>query len=90
MFIKKSISKHGDKTYVSHVLVESVVTPAKYVESLRREAARRLLERSDDGLEGIAAQCGYGSGELLRRSFLKALHVTPGEYRQRFRAPPGA
>ena len=28
MFIKKSISKHGDKTYVSHVLVESVVTPA--------------------------------------------------------------
>jgi len=28
MFIKKSISKHGDKTYVSHLLVESVLTPA--------------------------------------------------------------
>lgn len=28
MFIKKSISKQGGKTYVSHVLVESVVTPA--------------------------------------------------------------
>jgi len=28
MFIKRSISKQGGKTYVSHVLVESVLTPA--------------------------------------------------------------
>ena len=28
MFIKRSVSKRGDKTYVSHLLVESVVTPA--------------------------------------------------------------
>ena len=28
MFIKKSISKQGGKTYVSHMLVESVLTPA--------------------------------------------------------------
>jgi transcriptional regulator GlxA family with amidase domain len=61
------------------------VTPARYVENLRREAARRLLERSEEGLEGIAAQCGFGSGEVLRRSFLKGLKVTPGDYRQRFR-----
>jgi transcriptional regulator GlxA family with amidase domain len=61
-------------------------TPARYVESVRVEAARRRLEETDESVEAIAAACGFGTAETLRRTFLRLLHVPPTEYRRRFRA----
>ena len=60
------------------------VAPAQAVEQLRVEAARRALQQSDAGLEDVAARCGFGSAEVLRRTFLRTLHVTPSAYRARF------
>ncbi len=60
-------------------------TPARLVESLRVEAARRMLEDSDSRLEQIAQECGLGSGNSMRRSFLRVLGVVPSDYRARFR-----
>lgn len=60
------------------------VTPARYVERARLEAARRLLEDTEHGLASIAGACGFGSVETLRRSFARALKVNPNEYRSRF------
>jgi transcriptional regulator GlxA family with amidase domain len=54
------------------------------VEHLRVEAARRRLEESRDKLEKIANDCGFGSIQSLRRSFLRVLHVPPNDYRHRF------
>jgi transcriptional regulator GlxA family with amidase domain len=62
------------------------VAPAEAVEQLRLEAARRALQQSEKGLEEIAAEAGFGSAEVLRRAFLRALHVTPSAYRARFAA----
>jgi transcriptional regulator GlxA family with amidase domain len=62
------------------------VAPAEAVEQLRIEAARRALQQSADGLEAIASKCGFGSAEVLRRVFLRTLHVTPSAYRARFSA----
>ena len=59
-------------------------TPARFVERLRVEAARRRLEESRDKLEKIANDCGFGSVTSLRRSFLRVLHVPPADYRHRF------
>ena len=59
-------------------------TPARYVEAVRVEAARRRLEETDDGVEAIASACGFGTAETMRRSFLRALRVPPAEYRRRF------
>jgi len=61
-------------------------TPARFVERARVEVARRLLEESSEGVDRIAADCGFGSPETLRRSFLRTLRVGPSEYRQRFQA----
>ena len=61
-------------------------TPARFVEAIRIEAARRRLEESGDGVEAIAAQCGFGSAESMRRAFLRRLRVPPSDYRDRFRA----
>ena len=62
------------------------VAPAEAVEQIRLEAARRALQQSPVSLEEVAARCGFGSAEVLRRAFLRALHVTPSAYRARFSA----
>jgi transcriptional regulator GlxA family with amidase domain len=61
-------------------------TPARFVERLRVEAARRRLEETGGGLAQIARECGFGSPDSLRRSFLRVLRVAPADYRRRFRA----
>jgi transcriptional regulator GlxA family with amidase domain len=60
-------------------------TPGRFVERVRLEAARHELETSADTLEVIAARCGFGSAETLRRTFQRRLAVTPDGYRRRFR-----
>jgi len=63
---------------------ESGVTPAKFVERARIDAARRHLEDGGLGLEDVATRAGFGSAEHMRRTFLRHLHVAPAEYRRRF------
>jgi transcriptional regulator GlxA family with amidase domain len=58
--------------------------PARYVEMVRLEKARRRLEESDHALERIAKDCGFGSVETLRRVFHQHMGVAPGEYRRAF------
>jgi transcriptional regulator GlxA family with amidase domain len=64
---------------------ESGLTPARYVERVRLEAARRLLEDTSEPVGAVAEGCGFASVETMRRSFLRALDVAPAEYRRRFR-----
>ena len=37
------------------------MTPARFVESVRVEAARRRLEESAHGVDRVAAACGFGT-----------------------------
>ncbi|MEV0536244.1 DJ-1/PfpI family protein [Kitasatospora sp. NPDC050463] len=64
---------------------ETGTSPAAYVEAARVEAARRLLETTDQPLEQIAAAAGVGSVETLHRAFRKQINTTPASYRRRFR-----
>ncbi len=66
---------------------ETGVTPGRYVERVRVEHARRLLEDGADGVAQIARACGYGTPEALRRAFVKTLGQPPAEYRRRFGRP---
>ncbi len=59
-------------------------SPARFVEELRVETARRQIERTAKSLDEIAARCGLGSADAMRRSFLRLLDSTPSEYRNRF------
>jgi transcriptional regulator GlxA family with amidase domain len=61
------------------------LTPARYVERVRLESARWALEDTSQPVAAVAASCGFGSAERMRRSFLRALGVGPAEYRRRFR-----
>ncbi|MET8419308.1 GlxA family transcriptional regulator [Streptomyces sp. NPDC005134] len=64
---------------------ETGQTPGRYVDRVRLEHARRLLEDTSDGVAHIAHACGYGTPEGMRRAFIKALGTAPAEYRRRFR-----
>ncbi|MGQ4485174.1 GlxA family transcriptional regulator [Streptomyces sp. 372A] len=63
---------------------ETGTTPGRYVDRVRLEHARRLLEDTTDGVARIARSCGYGTPEAMRRAFVKALGAGPAEYRRRF------
>lgn len=59
--------------------------PAKFIEKLRVETARKYLEDTDMSLEGIAEKCGLGGLVSMRRTFLRHLMTTPSDYRRAFR-----
>ncbi|MFC8450619.1 GlxA family transcriptional regulator [Kitasatospora sp. NPDC057223] len=61
------------------------VSPGRYVDGVRLEAARRRLEDSAGGIEEIARACGYGTAESMRRAFVRTLGVPPVDYRRHFR-----
>jgi transcriptional regulator GlxA family with amidase domain len=63
---------------------ETGITPARYVQRLRLEAARRRIEDAREPLAATAAACGFGTPETMRRVFLRTLGVGPEEYRSRF------
>jgi transcriptional regulator GlxA family with amidase domain len=57
-------------------------TPARFLETLRLEAARRRLEETSRSLDQIASECGFGSAEVMRRSFVRNLGSPPSMYRR--------
>ncbi|MGE0446682.1 MAG: GlxA family transcriptional regulator [Vicinamibacterales bacterium] len=60
-------------------------TPAVCIERIRVDAARQRLEHESVPLDAVASACGFGSADSMRRVFLRALKVTPTDYRSRFR-----
>ncbi|MFJ4326380.1 GlxA family transcriptional regulator [Streptomyces tricolor] len=67
---------------------ETGMTPGRYVDRVRLEHARRLLEDTTDGVEQVARASGYGTPEAMRRAFLRTLGASPAEYRRRFHPAP--
>jgi transcriptional regulator GlxA family with amidase domain len=56
--------------------------PGAYVERVRTEAARRQLEETDDTVTVIAARCGFGTAETMRRNFVRRVGISPDQYRK--------
>lgn len=73
----------SERSFVRHYRQATGTTPARAVEQIRLEAARQTLELGLP-VKRVAARCGFGSEETMRRSFLRLLGTTPQAYRQRF------
>nr|WP_248805632.1 GlxA family transcriptional regulator [Pseudomonas sp. MWU13-2100] len=78
----------SERSFVRHYRAETGQTPARAIEQIRVETARRLLSDTAMPIKRIATRCGFGSEETLRRSFLRAMSVTPQAYRERFSLRP--
>lgn len=73
-------ARHFARTFAA----ETGLTPGRYVERVRVEAARRALEDGSEPISSVAAACGFGTTTTMRRAFLRALGVGPAEYRRRY------
>ncbi|WP_421845525.1 GlxA family transcriptional regulator [Mycobacterium sp.] len=73
------------KRHFTRVFTDDVgEAPGQYVERIRTEAARRQLEETDDTVMVIAARCGFGTAETMRRNFIRRIGVSPDQYRKTF------
>lgn len=74
----------SERQFARAFRLETGTTPAAFVEDLRIDAARRLLESSELTITAIARAVGYRHGETLHRAFTRRLSTTPDRYRQHF------
>jgi transcriptional regulator GlxA family with amidase domain len=65
-------------------------TPAVYVERVRLEVARRLLETTSLSVDEISRAAGFGTVETMRRTFSRRIGASPTDYRERFPARQSA
>ena len=59
-------------------------TPLNYLQRLRVEQAKRLLETTNQPIEQIVLQVGYEDVSSFRKLFLNYTELTPSQYRQKF------
>jgi transcriptional regulator GlxA family with amidase domain len=74
----------SERSFSRRYLEATGLTPARSVERLRVEAARRLLADTRTPTKRVARPCGFGTEETMRRSFLRLLSTSPQDYRARF------
>lgn len=74
----------SERSFLRHYRQVTGTTPARAVERVRVEAARQALGETGLPVKRIARDCGFGSEETMRRSFVRILAVPPQAYRERF------
>ncbi|MEN0066205.1 MAG: GlxA family transcriptional regulator [Myxococcota bacterium] len=76
--------------HFARVFAREVGTPpGAWVQHVRLEAAKRLLEGSPTPIKQIAARCGFSSSETFHRAFARAFGITPTAHRGRFTSSIG-
>jgi transcriptional regulator GlxA family with amidase domain len=68
-----------------HFVQETGITPHEFIERARVDAARMMLEGTDQPLKSVAYDCGFGTADRMRIVFYDRLGVTPAQYRASFR-----
>ena len=61
------------------------VSPADFVERVRVDLARRKLLDTEESIDSIASDCGFGSLRRMDRAFARTIAVSPTEFRARFK-----
>jgi len=58
--------------------------PLKYLQQLRLETAKNILETTSDNIDDITQTIGYKDTRTFRRLFKKYTSLSPREYRDKF------
>lgn len=74
----------SDRTLIRRFKAALDQTPLAYLQDLRLDAARALLEMGDQRLDLIASQVGYADPSSFARLFRQRIGMSPGAYRSRF------
>lgn len=80
---------HLNKYYISHSINEQLnMRISTFINSLRIEAACRLLQNSNQKISEVAQAVGYDTIRSFNRAFSDIIHMTPKEYRQQHTQKP--
>lgn len=60
-------------------------SPLQYLQQIRLDAARELLQNSNLPVEEISALCGYGDASYFNKLFKQMNAITPGQFRRNVR-----
>ncbi|RKE80914.1 AraC family transcriptional regulator with amidase-like domain [Chryseobacterium sp. AG363] len=63
---------------------ESGMTPGRFLEKMRLDQAKNMLEYTDMSIDMIADKCGLSNAVSLSRLFLKNISLSPAQYRKAF------
>lgn len=74
----------SDRTLIRRFRSVLDQTPLAYLQDLRLEGARALLETSSLSVEEVACQVGYSDTSSFSRLFRQRIGMSPGAYRGRF------
>lgn len=88
--VTRMVQRSGlpERTFKRRFKAATGYTPVEYVQALRIEEAKHILETNGASIEQIAAAVGYEDPAFFRRLFKRRAGITPGEYRQRYQSPP--
>lgn len=71
------------RTLHRHFVARAETTPSAYLQHLRIEAAKRMLERTPFPVERIASLVGYSDASFFRETFKRKTAMTPRQWRAR-------
>ena len=72
------------RTFARRFRDETGTTPHAWVTAQRLQLAEEMLERTDNSVDQIAAEVGFGNAATLRHHFTRARGVSPQVYRRQF------
>jgi len=72
------------RTFVRHFKAATGSLPAAYVQAVRIEAAKAMLERDTKPIQRVSSDVGYDDVAFFRGLFKRATGMTPAEYRAQF------
>jgi transcriptional regulator GlxA family with amidase domain len=85
--VARMVDRSGlaERTFKRRFRAATGYAPVEYVQALRIEEAKQLLETSDEATDAIALAIGYEDPTFFRRLFKRSTGTTPARYRRRYK-----
>lgn len=89
--LSRAIERSGvpDKTFKRRFKQATGYAPLRYIQNLRVEEAKQMLEQGQHAIDLVASEVGYDDIVFFRKLFKRLTGITPGEYRKAFCVPEG-
>ncbi|MDM0115397.1 helix-turn-helix domain-containing protein [Variovorax sp. J22R133] len=74
----------AERSFQRRFKLATGMTPMEYIQTLRIEEAKHLLETTADPVEAVAGEVGYDDAAFFSRLFRRSVNLSPAQYRRRF------
>ncbi len=79
-----SLSGLAERSFKRRFKTATGMPPMEYVQTIRLEEAKHMLETTELSIEAVADEVGYGDASFFSRLFRRNVGLTPAQYRKRF------